>query len=121
MAVKPSYGLSDGDITRMLRDSFEHAKDDVHLRALREQQVEGSRMVESVQAALAADADLLAADERAAIGESIAALQAAMAGSDHRAIKAAIERVNRATDGFAAQRMDRSVKQALAGRDIASI
>ena len=121
VAVKPSYGLSDGDITRMLRDSFEHAKDDVHLRALREQQVEGSRMVESVQAALAADADLLAADERAAIGESIAALQAAMAGSDHRAIKAAIERVNRATDGFAAQRMDRSVKQALAGRDIASI
>ncbi|MBM3346734.1 MAG: Fe-S protein assembly chaperone HscA [Betaproteobacteria bacterium] len=121
VAVKPSYGLSDGDITRMLRDSFEHAKNDVYLRALREQQVEGGRMVEAVRAALAMDAGLLSADERAAIDAAIAALQAVMAGTDHRAIKAAIERVNRTTDGFAAQRMDRSVKQALAGRNIASI
>jgi len=74
-----------------------------------------------VQAALAADAALLSDDERAGIAEAVAALRAAMAGSDHRAIKAAIERVNRITDGFAAQRMDRSVKQALAGRNIASI
>ena len=121
VAVKPSYGLSDGEITRMLRDSFEHARDDVHLRALREQQVEGSRMVESVRAALAQDGDLLDAEERAAIDAAISALEKSMAGTDHRGIKVAIERANRATDAFAARRMDRSVKSVLAGRNIATI
>ena len=121
VAVKPSYGLSDGDITRMLRDSFEHARDDVHLRALREQQVEGSRMVESVRAALAEDGDLLSKEERAVIDAAIVALEISMTGTDHRAIKAAIERANRETDPFAARRMDQSVKRALAGRNIASI
>ena len=121
VAVKPSYGLSDGEITRMLRDSFEHARDDVHLRALREQQVEGSRMVESVRAALAQDGDLLSVEERAAIDAAISVLEKSMAGSDHRVVKAAIERANHATDAFAARRMDRSVKSALAGRNIATI
>jgi molecular chaperone HscA len=121
VAVKPSYGLSDGEITRMLRDSFEHARDDVHLRALREQQVEGSRMLESVGAALAEDADLLEVAERAEVDASLKALQASMTGTDHRAVKAAIERCNRATEAFAARRMDRSVRRALAGRNIASI
>ena len=121
VAVKPSYGLSDGDITRMLRDSFEHARDDVHLRALREQQVEGSRMLESVRSALAEDADLLEMAERAEVDASLQALEASMVGTDHRAVKAAIERCNRVTEAFAARRMDRSVRRALAGRNIASI
>ena len=121
VAVKPSYGLSDGEITRMLRDSFEHARDDVHLRALREQQVEGSRMLESVRSALAEDADLLDGAERGEVDESLKALETSMAGTDHRAVKAAIERCNRVTEAFAARRMDRSVRRALAGRNIASI
>ena len=119
--VKPSYGLSDGEITRMLRDSFEHARDDVHLRALREQQVEGSRMLESVSSALAEDADLLDEAERAEVDASLESLKASMAGTDHRAVKSAIERCNRVTESFAARRMDRSVKRALAGRNIANI
>ena len=121
VAVKPSYGLGDSDITRMLKDSFDHARDDVHVRALREQQVEGGRMLDAVNAALAADADLLSAQERAALDRSMGELTALVAGSDHRAIKAAIERVNRDTEAFAARRMDRSVKQALAGKNIANV
>ncbi len=121
VAVKPSYGLGDSDITRMLKDSFEHARDDVHLRALREQQVEGERMLEAVTAAMAADADLLEAAERAAIDAAVTELRLLVAGADHRAIKAAIERMNRDTEAFAARRMDRSVRQALTGRHIASV
>jgi molecular chaperone HscA len=74
-----------------------------------------------VRAALAEDADLLTQAERADIDTAVLALEAALSGSDHRAIKAAIKRANRVTDPFAARRMDRSVKQALAGRDIASM
>ena len=121
IAVKPSYGLADSDITRMLKDSFEHARDDVHLRALREQQVEGERMLEAVNAALLADDDLLSNDERTAISAGLALLQSTIAGSDHRAIKTALEQINHATESFAGRRMDRSVKQALAGKNIANV
>ena len=121
VAVKPSYGLADTDITRMLKDSFEHAREDVHLRALREQQVEGERMLEAVNAALSADGDLLSAEERAAIDAELASLKALVTGKDHRAIKAAIEHINHSTESFAARRMDRSVKQALAGKNIANV
>jgi len=121
VAVKPSYGLADTDITRMLKDSFEHARDDVHLRALREQQVEGERMLEAVNAALSADGDLLSAVERATIDNELASLKGLIAGRDHRAIKTAIEHINRSTEPFAARRMDRSVKQALAGKNIANV
>ena len=121
VAVKPSYGLADSDITRMLKDSFEHARDDVHVRALREQQVEGERMLEAVNAALSADGDLLSADERSAIDAELASLKGLVSGRDHRAIKSAIEHINHATENFAARRMDRSVKQALAGKNIANV
>jgi molecular chaperone HscA len=121
VAVKPSYGLADTDITRMLKDSFEHAREDVHLRALREQQVEGERMLEAVNAALSADGDLLSAEERAAIDAELASLKALVTGKEHRAIKAAIEHINHSTEAFAARRMDRSVKQALAGKNIANV
>ncbi|HXC39435.1 MAG TPA: Fe-S protein assembly chaperone HscA [Burkholderiales bacterium] len=121
VAVKPSYGLADDEITRMLKDSFDHAKDDVHTRALREQQVEAERMREAVAAALASDADLLSAEERAEIDRVLAELAAAAAGSDHRAIKAAIEKANRVTGPFAERRMDRSIKRGLAGKSLEKI
>ncbi len=119
--VKPSYGLADGDIERMLRDSVEHAKDDMHARALQEQRVEARRLVEAVESALAADAALLDDAERAAIDAKLAALRAQADGTDHRAIKAAVEALGRATDTFAARRMDASVRRALAGQKITSL
>src|SRR5262249_1796279 len=98
VAVKPSYGLADREIKHMLRDSIDHAKDDVRLRALREQQVEAERMQEAVQSALREDADLLEAEERAAIDQGLAQLRDLASGSDHRAIKAGIEKLNRLTE-----------------------
>jgi molecular chaperone HscA len=118
VAVKPSYGLSDGEITQMLKESFEHAKEDVRLRALRENQVEGDRMLEALGAAFAEDADLLGGTEQEELRALMARLREAIAGTDHRAIKAAVDRLNKATEPFAALRMDRSVREALAGKNI---
>jgi molecular chaperone HscA len=121
VVVKPSYGLADADIERMLRDSYEHAKDDMHSRALHEARVEAQRLLEAVRAALAADAALLSAAEREAIERQAAALAAVASANDHRAIKQASEALNRATEEFAGRRMDAGVKRALAGKRIASL
>src|SRR5204862_358528 len=87
VTVKPSYGLADADIERMLRDSVEHAKDDVHARALAESTVEGRRLIEATLSALKADGALLSADEQASIEMQMRNLQKALEGGDHRAIK----------------------------------
>jgi molecular chaperone HscA len=121
ITVKPSYGLGDADIERMLRDSFEHAREDMHSRALAEQRVDGQRLLEATRAALAADEKLLSKDELAVIQSAIATLEKRLPGSDHRPIKQAIEALNRATDEFAARRMDAGIKRALAGRQIGSL
>jgi len=121
VAVKPSYGLADGEIERMLRESFEHARDDMHARALHEAQVEAQRLLEAVRSALAADGALLEAGEREEIDRRMGALEAALAGTDHRAVRAGTEALNQATDEFAARRMDAGVRRALAGRRIASL
>src|SRR5512135_671907 len=121
VTVKPSYGLEDADIERMLRDSYEHARDDMHARALAEQRVEGERLLAATRAALAADAALLSTEERAGIERAVSALEAVAGGSDHRAIKQAVDALNRATEEFAARRMDANVRRALAGRNIASL
>ncbi len=114
--VKPSYGLSDAEIERMLRDSLEHAQEDVAARALREQQVEGRRMLEALDAALAADGErLLSAEERRLIDEAARVLRETLEGDDHRAIKRAIEALDAASADFAARRMDTSIRRALAG------
>lgn len=116
--VKPSYGLTDGEIAGMLKESIDHVGDDVQARNLREQQVEAGRLVEAVEAALAADGRLLRASERADIDEEIASLKMRIAGSDHRAIKAGIDSLNAATQDFAARRMDQGIKRALTGQKI---
>ena len=121
IAVKPSYGLSDEQVTQMLRDSFDHAKDDVHARALREQRVEGERMLEATESALREDADLLSAEESSALRSELEALRKTLSCTDHRTIKSGIERVNRASEAFAGRRMDRSIKRALAGRKVESL
>ena len=119
--VKPSYGLADADIERMLRDSFSHAKEDVHARALAEAMVDGQRLLEATRSALAADAALLSPEDRKAIDTAIAALETAMAGADHRRIKQALDALNRATGPFAERRMDEGVRRALAGKKIGNL
>jgi molecular chaperone HscA len=121
VTVKPSYGLADADVERMLRDSFEHAKGDMHARALAEQRVEGQRLIEATRSALQADRALLSPEEEQRIETAMQALQALLAGTDHRAIRQSVEALNHATEDFAARRMDEGVRRALAGRKIGSL
>ena len=120
--VKPSYGLTDGEIARMLKDSFEHAGDDMAARALREGQVEAQRLIEAVQAALQVDGErLLDADERLVIDAEMERLQGLLDSTDLHAIEQQTKRLTQITDAFAARRMDASVKAALAGRSLTDI
>ena len=121
VVVKPSYGLGDDEIARMLRESFERAGDDIKSRALKEQQVEAERMLAALAAAFAADGALLSGEERAVLDALIAQLQETAQGGDHLRIKAAVEAVNRGSEEFAARRMDRAIKAALTGRTLDSI
>jgi molecular chaperone HscA len=121
VAVKPSYGLADGEIERMLRESYEHARDDMHARALHEAQVDAARLIEATRSALVTDGALLESPERAAIEERMAALESALAGTDYRALRAGTDALNKATEEFAARRMDAGVRRALAGRRIATL
>ncbi|MFN4004852.1 MAG: Fe-S protein assembly chaperone HscA [Hylemonella sp.] len=119
--VKPSYGLGDEQIARMLQEGFASAQQDMQTRALVEAQVEADRMLLATRSALQADGDLLDAAERAAIDRLIAALEAARAGQDAAAITAATEALAQGTEPFAARRMNRGIQQALAGRHIATV
>jgi len=116
--VKPSYGLSDDEVTRMLSDGMCSAEADMKARALREQQVEARRLVEAIRAALAADGDLLDAGERNAVDSALAELARLAEGDDADLIRERIESVSAATDSFAARRMDRSIRAALRGRNL---
>jgi molecular chaperone HscA len=119
--VKPSYGLSDDDIARMLRDSFTTAEEDMKARALRESRVEAERMLLATRAALEVDGDLLAPDQRHAIDLLLYAVESVRDGEDHHAIDAAVEALAKGTEAFAAERMNRSIQQALAGRSVDQI
>ena len=121
ISVKPSYGLSDDEVAAMLADGMNSAEGDMALRALREQQVEARRLVESVEAALQADADLLQADELAAIRAQLARTAGVADGGDGEAVRIQVEALARATEDFAARRMDRSIRRALAGRRVDEI
>jgi molecular chaperone HscA len=121
VVVKPSYGLADADIERMLRDSFEHAKEDMHARALSEYRVDGRRLIEATRSALSADGQLLRPEDRKEIEEKIAGLERLIDGGDHRAIKQAVDALNRATEDFAQRRMDEGIRRALAGKRIGSL
>ena len=118
ITVKPSYGLADDEIARMLQESFSSADEDMQRRALREEQVEAERIVLATRSALQADAALLSEQERADIEVQMAAVTAAAQGNDHLAIKAAVDALAHGTEEFAARRMDRSVHAALAGKKL---
>ena len=120
--VKPSYGLTDGEIARMLQDSFKNAGDDKAVRVLREQQVEAERLLEAVQAALDVDGErLLDEDERLAIVATMDELRVLAGGDDAHAIEQQTKRLSQITDAFAARRMDATVKAALSGRRLNEI
>ena len=121
VTVKPSYGLSDAEIERMLRDSVAHAREDMHARALNEHRVEAQRLVEAVRSGLREDGGLLEDAERRDIESRIGALEVLMAGQDARALKAATDALNKATEPFAARRMDAGVRRALTGRKVSSL
>jgi len=119
--VKPSYGLSDDEIAHMLQDSFSTAQQDMKSRALVEAQVDADRMILAIQSALAADADLLCADERARVEQLITALDEARRKQDATGIEAATQLLAKGTEAFAAQRMNRGIQKALAGKNIESV
>ena len=116
--VKPSYGLTDGEIASMIQDSMSYAEQDVKARMLAEQKVEAARVLESLNGALAADAALLSAAERQVIDEAAARLSAVAEGNDADAIEEAIKNVDKQTQDFAARRMDKSVRVALKGQSV---
>jgi molecular chaperone HscA len=117
--VKPSYGLTDNEIETMLRDSMSHAQEDMEARRLREQQVEADRVIEALDAALAADGEaLLDAAEREAIGLARERLVAARKDGDAEAIKDAIRAVEKASEGFVTRRMNASIRRAMAGHRV---
>jgi molecular chaperone HscA len=118
VAVKPSYGLSDDDIAHMLQTSFKSASQDKEARALREQQTEAARLIESITSALAADGDLLGPEERTGIEASMQLVQSCAQGQDHTQLRREIDALSLATENFAAKRMDKAIAFALTGKSI---
>jgi len=119
--VKPSYGLSDDQIATMLQDSFATAQQDIQARALVEARVDADRMIAATRTALAADADLLQPTERQQIDDLMAALAATAQGDDANAIENATTELAKATEPFAALRMNRGIQQALSGKKLEEV
>ena len=119
--VKPSYGLTDDEIARMLQESFSTAQQDMQARALTEAQVDADRMILATQSALFADADLLSVNERTQVDTLMAGLADARAHGDAARIEAATKALAQGTEEFAAQRMNRGIQQALAGKNIETV
>lgn len=123
ITVKPSYGLADDEVARMLQDSYTEASHDMRMRALREEQVEAERILLATQSALDGDSGLLSSDERASIGTLMANVRAAAATTEgtQAALHAAVEALAQGTEEFASRRMDQSVRSALAGKTLDEI
>jgi molecular chaperone HscA len=120
--VKPSYGLSDDEIARMLKESFSTATADMQARAIAEAKLEAGRMLLATQTALDADGDLLSPEERAHIDALMASLRAVAANTEEAApIEAATEALAKGTEAFAAIRMNHSIQKALAGKNVETL
>ncbi|MDP5041413.1 MAG: Hsp70 family protein, partial [Paraglaciecola sp.] len=119
IVVKPSYGLDENSITQMLSASMQHAKEDMAARMLTEQQVEASRVEETLRAALQVDGQtLLSAEEITVLEHSLTSLHQTAQGDDKEAIKHAIEQVDKLSQAFAERRMDHSIRKAFAGHSV---
>ena len=121
VVVKPSYGLADEQIAQMLKDGFSHAEDDMAARSLREAQVDAERLVLATRSALAADAQLLTAQEQHELQVLIEATEASAHSDDTATIEAAVKALADGTEAFAAARMNQGIRQALAGRRIEDV
>lgn len=118
IVVKPSYGLTDEEIVRMLQEGNSSAEADMQARKLREEQVEAKRLLESTASALTQDGDLLSPDEQSEIDRLARAVGSAINGTDADMIHKAVEALSKGTEAFAERRMDRSIRAALAGRSV---
>ena len=121
ITVKPSYGLSDDEIARMLTESFSSAEQDMVERSLRESRVEAERLLLATRAALAADGDLLSVTEQEHVTTLLTSLQTSRESTDHHTIDAAVEALAKGTEAFAAERMNRGIRLALAGRRVEDV
>ena len=121
VTVKPSYGLSDEEIMRMLKDGTGNAEEDMRERALREEEVESRRLIESTVGALASDADLLTKEEENHIRDLITRLLKAVEAHELETIKTLEKELTQATESFAERRMDRAIAQALSGKSVEDI
>lgn len=121
VTVKPSYGLSDEEIMRMLEDGTGNAEEDMRERALREEEVESRRLIESTVGALASDADLLTKEEENHIRDLITRLLKAVEAHELETIKTLEKELTQATESFAERRMDRAIAQALSGKSVEDI
>ena len=119
--VKPSYGLDDDTITQMLKDSMSNAAEDMAARARAEAVVEAESLTDAVNAALELDSDLLDAEELAQIQQDIADLQGRLKDGNAEDIRAAVAKLSRSTDNFAAKRMNRNIQRALTGQSVDDI
>lgn len=118
IVVKPSYGLTDEEIVRMLQEGNSSAEADMQARKLREEQVEAKRLLESTASALTQDGDLLSSEEQSEIDRLARAVGSAINGTDADVIHKAVEALSKGTEAFAERRMDRSIRAALAGRSV---
>lgn len=120
--IKPSYGLTDEEVTAMIKSSFDNAQEDLQARELAEQRVEADRVIESVIVALQADgAELLSTDEFHHIETVLKQLMDVKLGSDRDAIAQGIKALDTATQEFAARRMNASINKALTGKNLSDI
>jgi molecular chaperone HscA len=130
ITVKPSYGLADDQVARMLQDSYTSASSDMQMRALREEQVEAERILLATQSALDSDTDLLSPDEQATIAGQLQMVRDAVAMSNDTTLEPglrqnvvhdAVQALAHGTEEFAARRMDKSVRKALSGKSLDEI
>jgi molecular chaperone HscA len=119
--VKPTYGLSEEQIEKMLFDSYEYAEEDLKARLLAEARVESDRILSALERALATDGRLLSPAERTDIDGQIAGLRQASAGEDHRAIRERTEKLDLATKPFAERRMNEGIRRAIGGQQVGAI
>jgi molecular chaperone HscA len=119
ITVKPSYGLSDEEVTSMLQESFSNATDDIAARALREQQIEAEQLIEALSAALAIDGEaLLDKQEYDVLLKAIEDLKRAHNHESDEVLRSEIQRVNKLSGTFAARRMDGNIQKALSGQHL---
>jgi len=120
--IKPSYGLTDEEITRMLQDGFASAKEDLLSRSLREEQVNARRLLDAVQTALDSDRGLLNSNEQQAVDQEMKVLEKILNDeADSAILRKAVDHAAKATDEFAQKRMNASIQKALAGKNVTEL